>query len=381
MKKITKKLINNSNNNKCFNKLLIIIPIIILIFGVAIAVYFYFKNKTVKYFKCPEKPNADLLNGVLAKNKIILDDKEYNFFMPCGYNFVEDELDEMKVPKSKYIFALRGCDNIVSKNNLWEILEKKFGRNGASKIMPESFIIEDPDEYEEAKRRVRNGTVLICKKNLQRKLGLKLAFDEKDLKDALDDDFKVAQVFLTEARQIKDRKINLRVYYVAIKKGKRIDFYVNRNGKILYTKDKTTGEIKFESHITSYQMDPDLYEKENLPHNFKELRKYLGPQEYSRIWVKLMAKLKIFSGAIGHVFEDDKFKDKVCFQLFGMDVILDGDEPYILEVNKGPDMIPKCNKDNELKQNIYEEVFNLAGLIHRPFKQNNFMKIYTYIYN
>ncbi len=359
-----------------FNILFILAPLALLII-IIVNLYFYFKFKTVTYYKCPEKPHAELLNSVLSNNRILRDDKNYNFFMPCGYNFVEDELADMKVPKSKFIFALVGCDQIVSKNNLWEVLQNKFGREYASKIMPESFIIEDPKEYAMAKERVKGGVVLISKKNLQRKLGLKLVFNEKDLEDAKKEDFKVAQVFLTNARTIKDRKMNLRVYYVIVKKNNDIRFYVNTNGKVLYTKDKTSGPIKFESHITSFQMDPDLYEKEDLPHSFRDLHKFLGAKDYKTIWKKIMMKLKLFSDAVYPVFKDDKFKDKTCFQLFGMDVILDGNEPYILEVNKGPDMIPKCKKDEELKKNIYEEVFNLVGLIHRPFKSNNFIPIYS----
>lgn len=362
-----------------YNTKLIIILIALSLLIISCSLYIlYVRFKTIRYYKCPEKPHSELLSSVLYNNRFVRDDKNYNFFMPCGYNFVEDELDEMKVPKSKYIFALRGCDQIVSKNNLWDILEKTYGRFAASHIMPESFIIEEKDQYQMAVKKLVEGDVLICKKNLQRKLGLKLAFNKKDLDEALKDEFRVAQVFLTDTKMIKERKLNLRVYFAAIKKGNKIEFYVNKNGKILYTKEKTTGPITFESHITSYQMDPDLYEKENIPHSFKELEKYIGPREYHEIWNKLMKKLVYFSRAVAHVFEDDKFRDKVCFQLFGLDVILYYDEPYILEVNKGPDMIPKCEKDKELKKNIYEEIFNLVGLTHKPFLKNNFVKVYTF---
>jgi len=301
--------------------------------------------------------------------------------MPCGYNDAEIELEKMNIPKSKYIFGLKGCDDIVSKNNLWFILEKTYGRGGASKLMPESYLIEDINQFNMAINRLKRKEILICKKNLQRKLGLKLVFRPKDLVEAKTENFMIAQIFLKNAGMINERKLNLRVYYAIKKVNNEIYFFVNTNGKVLYTKEKTNGNIKFESHITSYQMDPELYEKENLPHNFKELKNYWGNEKFNKIWMKILIKIKYLSNAVAPVFNQKKFNDKICFQLFGMDVIIDGEEPYILEINKGPDMIPKCKKDKPLKEVIYEEIFNIAGILPRPFKKNNFELIYSTYFN
>lgn len=359
--------------------LIILVPLTIIVLFIAYS-YIYLKFRKISYFKCSDKPNADLLQGILNKYNFIIRNGDYSFHMPCGYNFVEDELDEIDLPKAKYVFALKNCDNIVSKNELWNVLEKRFGRKNASKIMPESFLIDNLQQINMALSRIKNKNILICKKNLQRKLGLKLIFNENDFEEAVNDEFTVAQVFLLNTMQIKGRKMNLRIYYLIKKVGNKLEFFVNTNGKVLYTKEKTSGKIKFESHITSFQMDPDLYERENIPHNFRELQIYLGNDNYFTIWKKILHKLKMFSWAIAPEFEYDKFKDKVSFQLFGMDVIIDGNEPFILEVNKGPDMIPKCRKDQPLKEAIYEEMFQIVGLIYRPFKKNNFIKIYDYEY-
>ena len=359
-----------------FKILSILTPIVIL--TIILILLTLFQNfRTVKYYKCPEKPPADLLQSILDKHRFVNDPSISNLYMPCGYNDVEDELEMLSLKNSKYIFGLKGCDQIVSKNNLWEILETTFGRVGASRIMPESFLIDDINQFNLARKKIKEGHILICKKNLQRKLGLTLVFTEEELLKAKTEDFLVAQIFLQNTKQIKQRKMNIRIYFAIKKTGNQIEFFINKNGKILYTKNKTLGPVSFESHITSYQMDPELYEKEDIPHNLAELAIFLGPQEFNIIWKKILMKIKYFSNAIAYVFNDPKFNDKVCFQLFGIDVILDGNEPYILEVNKGPDMIPKTNKDIGLKGLIYEELFNLAGLIYRPFKKNNFVQIYS----
>lgn len=336
---------------------------------------FYFINRKRSYYKCPHKPNSILLNDVLNQNSFKSNNNNFDMYMPCGYNNVENELLHLNV-NSKYIFGLKGCDKIVSKNNLWKILESAYGRFGASKLMPETYILENSNQFRMAYNKVRNNEPLICKKNLQRKLGIKFAFNEKDLLECKENDFKIAQKFMKNSMTIKDRKINLRVYYIIKKIGNNVLFFINTNGKILYTKDKTSENISFESHITSYQMDGLLYIKESLPHNFKQLKSYIGRKNYNILWKKICEKMEYLSKAIAYVFRDNQYFNNICFQLFGVDIIIENGEPYILEINKGPDMIPKCKEDIELKKKIYEQTFKTGGVIKRPFMKNNFTKIF-----
>jgi hypothetical protein len=60
-----------------------------------------------------------------------------------------------------------------------------------------------------------------------------------------------------------------------------------------------------------------------------------------------------------------------------MDIILESDgEPYILELNRGPDMKVKCKKDKKLKENIFESTFQVAGLLKNRSKSSNYVKVY-----
>ena len=43
-----------------------------------------------------------------------------------------------------------------------------------------------------------------------------------------------------------------------------LTFYLYRNGKILYTNKKTGDEISFDTHITSYQMDSNIYKNDGI---------------------------------------------------------------------------------------------------------------------
>lgn len=281
----------------------------------------------------------------------------------------------MDIHVAKYIFGVIGSNPINKKNDLWNILEKAYGRDGAKQIMPETFIIDDSRQFDVALKEVQRGTVLICKKNIERKKGLALTFTEDDLIKSKNGSFRVAQRFITNTMQIQERKMNMRLYYVIRKYKGRIQFFVNTNGKVLYPKDKTGDTITFDTHITSF-MDPEMYEKENIPHNFKELKKSIGKETYECIWDKIIDKIKKLSKAIAPIFNKDKHENNVCFELFGMDIILENEEPYILELNKGPDMRAKCKKDEKLKENIYESTFQVAGLLKNRSKPSNYVKVY-----
>ena len=147
------------------NKYIIIIFILIII---SIIIYFSITKK-ITYYKCSEKPNNTLLSSILKDHDINLQKNGFDLYMPCGYNNIENEMSE-NIFYGKYIFGLKGCDKIVSKNSIWSILEMTYGRNFASKIMPETFVLSNNNQLDLAFDQIKNKKILICKKNLQRKM-------------------------------------------------------------------------------------------------------------------------------------------------------------------------------------------------------------------
>lgn len=343
----------------------VIIICLLLILNIIFLVYFLrFKTVNVNFYKCPHKLNHKILNKFYKNFNF---SNNFDIYMPCGYNYIEQELEKFDVPKeTKYIFGLKNCDKIVSKNRLWEILRY-------TGTMPSSYVL--PVEYDKVSLELDRGNILIAKKNLQRKLGLKIIENKKDLNDVVKEEFKICQVFLRDALLINERKINLRVYLMVIYKDDKLRFYIHQNGKCLYTKLKNQEKFDFESHITSFNMDQDIY-LEN-PHNFDELRKIV---EWNRLWKNIKNNLRRVCEAIGkELRQPDKFKSVMCFQLFGLDYLVNKDlGVYLLEINKGPDMIPKNEKDDLLKTKIYEDTFNMVGLYNLGWNRNRYEKIYEH---
>jgi hypothetical protein len=81
------------------------------------------------------------------------------------------------------------------------------------------------------------------------------------------------------------------------------------------------------------------------------------------------------------VYQSSNIKNTVSFQIFGGDVIFDNNlHPYLLEFNKGPDMVPRDDKDKFMKKKVQEDMFKTVGILPElpsENKQNNvFYEIY-----
>ena len=345
-------------------------------------------NSSFSYYRCKDKNLGKITQNIFDKNNIIQSNDDWNIYIPCGYNNVEQELKQILIKddlKNKYIFGLNGCDSIVSKNKIWESLLNCYKRKHASTLMPESYILGDLNEMEEFRKNFNpsKNEIYILKKNVQRKEGLKLTRDYFDIMGALADDYRVVQKYITDLYLINQRKVNLRIYLLIVIKENIIYFYLCRNGKCIYTNKKySDNDLDFESNITSYNLDMNVY-KEN-PRHFHELKEYIdnnSDKNSDKNGDYLFNKIELLMKEISLCLSRNFFQSKnilgtITFQLFGADVIFDKDlHPYLLEINKGPDMSPRDNIDEEMKNNVQLDMFKKVGII-TDNDENSFYLIY-----
>ena len=80
-----------------------------------------------------------------------------------------------------------------------------------------------------------------------------------------------------------------------------------------------------------------------------------------------------------NLYQSANIKNTICFQLFGIDIIFNKDlHPYLLEMNKGPDMTPKDDEDTKMKYTVQDDMFKTVGIISNNFGENNsFSEIYS----
>jgi len=344
------------------------------------------ENNFLTYYRCKDKMLGKIMKDIFDTNNITQTNDNWNIYVPCGYNNVENELKTISMKNNisnKYIFGVNGCDTIVSKNKIWECLLKCYGREKAKTLMPESYILDDPNEIMEFRRQFNPNEkeIYILKKNIQRKEGLKLTRDFFEILNGSEEEYRVAQKYITDLYLINDRKINLRIYLLIVIKNNSVYFYLCGIGKCIYTNKKyNDNDLDFESNITSYHLDMSVY-NEN-PRDFEQLRTYIDTKNQikddgKKLFNNIELLMKEVSLCLSKNFYQSKnIEGSITFQLFGADVIFNNElKPYLLEFNKGPDMNPRDILDENMKNVVQTDMFKTVGII--PENGNNsFFLIY-----
>ena len=337
------------------------------------------KNKqNLSYYKCDKIKNNGVTSNVLNKLDIQKNNNKYNsdLYMTCGYNYAEIELVDIK-PKNNYqrIYAVKGCDKLVSKRILWKTLKDELNIENAEKIMPKTYIIKNNDDIINFKLNYRNNEdIYILKSNLQRKRGLYLTSNYEDIMNKINtNNFKVIQEYMKDVYCIKKHKLNIRLYVVIICYEYESYWFLYKEGKCIYTNkpyDKVSSNNKFnlqdkEQHFTSYNLDTTIYKRKKLPESMNDLENYLGENKYHKLIIRIKNKLglikKAYKNKLGRT---QNLKNNICFQLFGIDIVNNEYtlEPYILEFNKGPEMTIKSPNDSNLKNKLINDCFQLVLL-------------------
>ena len=322
------------------------------------------------YKKCKTRKINGILKNIFDKYNINKNDtnNDWDIYLPCGYNKVESELKTIiSTNYNQKIFGISGCDSIVSKNKLWSLLQDKYGRVKASNLMPESFVLEDKTDMSHFESQFDTKKVYILKKNIQRKKGLKLSTNYYEIVNSYKNGYKVVQEFRNDAFTINKRVMNIRIYLLISCQNNKTNIYAHHNGKCLYTsKDVNSNPLDFKSRITdSYKLPKNFYNTHPL--TLIQLRRYLVDNGYDAnlLFIRINKMLRLVSKAIiDSLCKLDNIKKNYKFQLFGLDVIFNKKlVPYILEINKGPDMIPKDNDDKDLKTKIEVDMLHKLNII------------------
>jgi len=396
---------NIMTNKKIYYILFIIIIILLILIYLKKNNYEFFSNYTnynfmhhdMTYFRCKDKVLGQITKMVFDDNNIYNDNSNWTIYIPCGYNNVERELFELEIPnnkiKQRYIFGINGCDAIVAKNQIWDSLVKCYGRDGAMKLMPESYLLYDENDLALFQKNYSHNDIYIMKKNVQRKEGLKLTQDMNDVLNGIYDDYKVAQKYIRNMYLVNGRKVNLRIYLLVVIKNGIKYFYISNIGKCIYTKKEyNDSDLDFESNITSYHLDVSIY-KTN-PRYFNELINYINKNNsnksdnnfvsengkilFKRIDDLLQSVSKCLANSL-YQSENIKKHGITSFQLFGLDVIFnDKFQPFLLEINKGPDMSAKDDEDTIMKYRVQYDMFRTVGIINKFMdnETNSFKLIY-----
>lgn len=356
----------------------------------------YSRNKCKYIFDDTMKKSFD-------DNKIykIDDHNKSNLIIPCTYDLIDKEIEQIPVGKNRNVFIINGADEITAKNYLWRNIVEYHGLDKAKTLLPNTFLLTGLQREFDLERMKKecNGKHFILKKNIQRQLGLKITNDISEIEN--EKNYVLAQELLMNTYLLNKRKINLRVYIVIICYQDKTNIYMFDDGFMYYSKkDFVHNDYSDDNNITTGYVEREVYEQNPLTHT--DFKRYLDMNELNyyhqknqRILSDHERKIKnsgnklskvvfdkieklmrdvfvCFKGRICKKYNNDKkvnIYDDYSVQVFGADVgISDKLEPVLIEVNKGPDLSPKDEKDGTIKSRLINSVYELIGL--RQFGDN-----------
>ena len=341
----------------------------------------------VTYKKCKKQPIKHIYKDVFDKYKINKTNKNiWDLYILCDYNKIKKEFDSIK-PKldNQKINIIEGCDKIVSKDNLWKLLVITYGRTKASKIMPESYLYNKVD-LKLFKNRYNSNNIYILKNNKQRKKGILLSNNLDEIING-SKKYRVIQDF-KKSLLINNRVFNLRLYMLVICDKDEKEFYIHDNIKCLYAQKNKKKDDNGDNRVIdlnnkldknqlisdSYKQDTNIYLKNPFTlqelYNYLEMKQEIPSYKIIKLKEQLFNNLILVKNAIKNDICNSK-KKGIYFQLFGIDMLIDTlIEPYILEINKGPDMKPKDKRDYIFKEQIILDMLGKLDLIEN-YNNNN----------
>ena len=294
----------------------------------------------------------------------------------------------MKVVKNnksnlKY-YLVDYCDWINSKARLWSLLEIEHGKN-AEKYMPKTYVLKSLKDkinfYQDYYKKLSNNEkcMYILKNNKQRQRGLKIVDKIDNLNENQKNGYVIIQEYFKDPYLIKGRKVNFRYYLLVVCRKGKISGYVHKNGFVYYTpKFFKPNSLEFDRHITTGYIDRKIYQTNPL--TLEDFRKHLENKKpgSSKIWDKNVNHLmnKVLQALKLKICTNEKFKDNVLFQVFGADVAPNSKlYPKLMEINKGPDLGTKDERDKAVKLSMVRDMFHIIEPLPND-KKCEFIKIF-----
>ena len=354
---------------------LVIIFIFTFIYGII-----YSRETYINYRKCKKNMNM----SIVKKIKLILGDNfrynyfDWNLFIPCGYTNVESELNSLSIKNlNQKIFGISGCDLFANKLYLFQIMYKRYNKN-YSEYMPRSY----ENSYDGLNRllnETKSSDKFIVKKNIQAQKGLYIVHDISQIYNIFNDNsYVIIQELLKNPFLIDGRKINIRIYLLIKCHNGLVNGYIYNDGFIYYTpKEYDYHSLDNDSHITTGYISREVY-KHN-PLTLQDLYVYLDKKNNNNS-VKLKNNIiKLFENFMSAFYENicnsKNLANNMSFQVFGADIAPDNRlSVKLIEVNKGPDMDSKDERDNKLKIDLLKNGLHVTDISNT--QSDNFIEVW-----
>jgi hypothetical protein len=338
----------------------------------------------------------DTLSNVLNANNIKQSNDNWDLFFPCGYDEINKEIEQLPVKENGKYFIIDNIDLMTAKEWLWLNVLKHHGITKTLTMMPQTYVLYHEQDMKRFNEDYNTSKIYIMKKNIQRQEGLKISNDKDEINNGYKKNgYVLAQELLQDPYMISKRKTNMRFYVLILCKQGDMEVYVYNDGFMYYTKDFfKKGDTSTETNITTGYIDRKIYEENPLTH--KDFMVYLDKSErdlsiieqhirsqglvlsqivFHRIYALLV---DIFFSFTGIICQMKKIYNNIKFQLFGVDIAVNDQlYPMCMEINKGPDMGAKDDRDSNLKHGVITDLMRIIKSVdeNKFTEPNGFIKI------
>ena len=352
------------------------------------------KNK-MKYFVFDthmneNNNNSKSLPGAISKSLESINITKAHTYDEADIVFT-NKLDDMEnlskvhySKKCKWIYGLRSVNMICSKSVLALIIREKNPEKHQN-LIPKTYIISKKSDYDELLRSEfekdsgKPVQHMLLKQNIQRQSGITFVKHITDITNNKDSKQNVVcQVLLSNPYIVNSRKINMRIYLLIVcdKSLNKTLAFIYNDGFMYYTKEfysKTT--VNSDTQITTGYIDRDVYK-----HNPLTIQDFLDQKltkiERNNFQTNLQHLFRDVMNSYKQLLDLNEFdKGPNHFVILGCDIAPDENlNIKLLEINKGPDLSFKDERDGQLKYQMIKNAMD-AITTHNYGSINNYTQV------
>jgi tubulin polyglutamylase TTLL4 len=365
---------------------LYLVFIVIILFVSIVYCILYNDDEHFTNFGMDCNAPPELFGQVLKKYDMKNNNDDWEYYFSCGYD-CKNKIKEFENTKGKKIYMIDGCDWPGSKIHLWKLLKEEYGKD-ASKYMPQTYLLDDTKDIKKFKKHFtklkqkKHNHMFILKNYEQRQEGIKISTNLDEIinsyKETGKNKFYLVQDYLYNPFLISHRKINFRYYTLIVCRNNKVEGYIHKDGFVYYTSEfYDENSMDFAKHITTGYIDRAVYDTNPLTlDDFRNHLNKISPG-LSNKWDINVNKLMshIIKAISKKVCKNDKLKNNTMFQLFGSDVAPTNNlDAFLMEINKGPDLGAKDERDKQVKLKVQEDIFKVVE--EKDLNDSRFVKVF-----
>lgn len=267
-----------------------------------------------------------------------------------------------QIDACSFIYGILTIDRFASKSEMYRYLKSILPEKVVNEIMPKTYLLSK-DELWKFNKEYDSSKLYIFKKNIQRQTGVKITRKIQNIQNFELEGYVVCQELLTDNFLVSRRKINIRKYAIIVVK-KDVRVYLYYNGFIYYAKSPYNAQSSSENvHITTGYIDREIYDENPL--TLQELYQQLGPRA-NHLKQNIVRTLRTVFDAYKPLLkiQESRNAPKTNFVILGCDIAIDSKlNVKLMEINKGPDMGVKDDRDGLLKQDLVSQSLRVSGAI------------------